>query len=126
MAILKYFHIYLTKRWSNDSVFTIETHDDVITTLCELLALCEGNPSAIGGFPSQRTSNACLNVFFDVKLNKPNKMSSCQWLKTPCRSCDVTVIIGVTNSGAIDAFIDNTFKQTFSDTPHLYEYKMRQ
>ena len=36
-------------------------HDDVMTchdTLSTLLALCEGNPPIIGGFPTQRAGNA--------------------------------------------------------------------
>ena len=35
-----------------------------------LLALCEGNPSMTGGFPSQRASNAKLWFFFSL-INKP-------------------------------------------------------
>ena len=35
-----------------------------------LLALCEGNPSATGGFPSQRPVMQNFEVFFDLHLNK--------------------------------------------------------
>ena len=38
--------------------------------LFALLVLCTGNPPVIGGFPSQRASNAGFNVLFDVSINK--------------------------------------------------------
>ena len=37
-------------------------------TLSELLVLCEGNPSVIDGFPSQKASN--LLCFFDASPNQ--------------------------------------------------------
>ena len=41
-------------------------HD--METLSALLALCEGNPTVIGGFPSRRASNADFYVSFDIDL----------------------------------------------------------
>ena len=50
-----------------------------IETPSALLALCEGNPPVTWGFPSQRDSSAC----FDIYLNKRLKItSSCQWFET--------------------------------------------
>ena len=37
-------------------------------TFSALLALCEGNPSVTGGFPSQKPMTQ--NAFFDLHLNK--------------------------------------------------------
>ena len=49
-------------------------------TLYALLALCEANLSVIGGFRSQRVSNAEFDAFFDVRVNKRlNKWLSCRW-----------------------------------------------
>ena len=39
-------------------------------TFSVLLALCEGNPTVTGGFPSQRPVTQCFDVFFDLHLNK--------------------------------------------------------
>ena len=51
------------------------------------LALCEGNPPVIGGFPSQRPVAWSFDVFFDVPLNKRLKIQSrCWWFETPWRS----------------------------------------
>ena len=41
-----------------------------------LLALCEGNPPATGGFPPQRPLTRSLDIFFDLR---PNKRWSKQW-----------------------------------------------
>ena len=41
-----------------------------IKMLSTLLALCEGNPPVTGGFPSQRTSNEGIDIFFTVSQNK--------------------------------------------------------
>ena len=77
-----------------------------------LLALCEGNPSMIDGFPSQRASNAesihegnksvtggfstqrdSDGVLFVVSLNNLwNKQLSCQWFLMPQNSCDVSLM----------------------------------
>ena len=37
-------------------------------TFSALLALCEGNPPATVGFPSQRPVTQSFGVFFDVRL----------------------------------------------------------
>ena len=42
-----------------------------------LLAICEGNPPIIGGFPSRRPVTRNIDVFFDRRLNK--------WLSKPRR-----------------------------------------
>ena len=46
------------------NLHTMWRHD--METLSALLTLCEGNPSVIDGFPSQRASNASCDVFFDI------------------------------------------------------------
>ena len=46
-----------------------------------------GEPLVPGGFPSQRASNSCFDVFFDISLNKRlNKHSSRRWFETLYRS----------------------------------------
>ena len=39
-------------------------------TFSALLALCEGNPTVTGEFPSQRPVTRSFEVFFDLRLNK--------------------------------------------------------
>ena len=47
-----------------------------------LLALCEGNPLATGGFPSKSTVTRGIDALFDVPLNNfLNKQWSCWWLE---------------------------------------------
>ena len=63
-----------------------------------LRALCEGNPPVTIGFPSQRTSNAGFDAFFDIILNKRlNKQSIRQWFETSVcslwRHCNVGGVI---------------------------------
>ena len=49
-----------------------------------LLALYAGNAPVTGEFPSQRSNNAGLDVFFDHSSNKRlNKRSNRQWSETP-------------------------------------------
>ena len=56
-------------------------------TFSIILALCEGNPPVISGFPSQRPVT-CFDVFFDLCLNKRlSKQSIHQWFETP--SCSL-------------------------------------
>ena len=56
-------------------------------TFSALLALCEGNPSVTGGFPSQRPVTRSFDVFFCARLNKRlSKQSRCWWFETPRRS----------------------------------------
>ena len=63
-------------------------HDMV--TLLALLALCDGNPSVTGGFPSQWSSYADLRCFCDISPKELlNKHSSGRWCETPMwRHCD--------------------------------------
>ena len=59
-----------------------------------LLAPCEGNPSVIGGFPSQRPVTQSFDIFFDLRLNKRlNKQSGRRWFETHRDHHDVIVII---------------------------------
>ena len=52
-----------------------------------LLVLCEGNPPATGGFPSQMPVTRCFDVFFDLRLNKRlNKQSRRRRFETPLHS----------------------------------------
>ena len=52
-----------------------------------LLALCEGNPPVIGGFPSQRPVTLSFDVFFDLHLNKQlRKQSRRRWFEAPSLS----------------------------------------
>ena len=52
-----------------------------------LLALCEGNPSVTGEFPSQRPVTRSFDVFFDLRINKLlSKHSRRRWVETPSRS----------------------------------------
>ena len=59
-------------------------------TFSALLALCEGYPPVIGGFPSQRPVTWSCVVFFDLRLNKQlsimSKQSRRRWFETPSRS----------------------------------------
>ena len=55
-------------------------------TFSALLALCEGNPSVTGGFPSQGPVMRSFAVFFDLRLNKQmSKQSRRWWFETPLR-----------------------------------------
>ena len=61
-----------------------------LETLSALWVLCRGFPPLIGGFSSQRASNAgCFNVFFHVYLNK---WSNCQWSEMPWPLCDAILM----------------------------------
>ena len=56
-------------------------------TFSALLALCEGNPPATGGFPSQRPVTRSFDVFFNLRLNKClGKQSIRRRFETPSRS----------------------------------------
>ena len=58
-----------------------------IETFSVLLAIWEGNPPVIGGFPSQRPVTRSFDVFFVVRLNKwLSKQSRCWWFETSWRS----------------------------------------
>ena len=67
-------------------------------TFSALLALREGNPSVIGGFPLLRPVTRSFDVFFDLRLNKRlSKQSRRRWFETPSRSlwrhCNMLSII---------------------------------
>ena len=52
-----------------------------------LLAICAGNSSVTGEFPSQRPVTRSFDVFFDLRLNKQlSKQSWGWWFETPSRS----------------------------------------
>ena len=56
-------------------------------TFSALLAICEGNPPVIGGFPSQMPVTRRFDIYFDLRLNKRlSKQSRRQWFETPSRS----------------------------------------
>ena len=56
-----------------------------MATLSVLLALCEGNPSVTGKFPSQRANNKELLYSVFIRLNKLlNKQSSFCWFVIIC------------------------------------------
>ena len=56
-------------------------------TFSALLAFCEGNPPATGGFLSQRPVTRSFADFFDLRLNKRlSKQSRQKWCETPSRS----------------------------------------
>ena len=73
-------------------------------TFSALLSLCEGNPSVIGGFPSQRRVTRSVDAFFDLRLNKRSSkqsrrrwsetliMTSLQWVKCFCQHLMTNVI----------------------------------
>ena len=55
--------------------------------LSALLVLCEWNPPATGGFPSQMPVTRSFDVFFRMRLNKRlNKQSMCWSFETLWRS----------------------------------------
>ena len=56
-------------------------------TYSALLALCEGNSSVTGEFPSQKPLTRCFDVFFHLRLNKQlSKPSRRWWIETLSRS----------------------------------------
>ena len=56
-------------------------------TFSVLLALCAGNSSVTGEFPSQRPVTRSFDVFSDLDLNKrSSKQSWGWWFETPWRS----------------------------------------
>ena len=55
-------------------------------TFSALLALCAGNSSVTGEFPSQRPVTRWLDVYFDLHLDKRlSKQSWGWWFETPSR-----------------------------------------
>ena len=56
-------------------------------TFSALLALCVGNSSVTGEFPSQKQVMRSFDVYFDLRLNKGlGNRSRRRWLETPSRS----------------------------------------
>ena len=52
-----------------------------------LLALCAGNSTVTGEFPSQRPVTRSFYIFFDLRLDKRmSKQSRRRWFETPSRS----------------------------------------
>ena len=58
------------KRYTSLRKFLSKHYKTMTEIIAALLALCGGNPSVTGGFPSQRTRNAEHWCFFGVSLNK--------------------------------------------------------
>ena len=75
-----------TAVWYNTEGIVVSHHDDVIKFSVSL-AICEGNPPVIGGFPSQRPVTRSFDVFFDLRPNKRlSNQSRRRWCETPLRS----------------------------------------
>ena len=56
-------------------------------TFSVVLGLCERNPSAIGGFPTQRPATWSFDVFFELRLNRRlSKESRRRWFEMPLHS----------------------------------------
>ena len=56
-------------------------------TIFYVMALCDGNPPATDGFPSQRPVKRSFDVFFDLHQNKRlSKHSRRRWFEMPSRS----------------------------------------
>ena len=71
-------------------------------TFSALLALCGGNSTVTGEFPSQRPVTRRFDVFFDLGLNKrSSKQSRRGWFEMPLRSlwrhCNATVSVSLFN-----------------------------
>ena len=63
-------------------------------TFSALLALCAGNSSITGEFPSQRPVTRSFDIFFDLRLKKRlSKQSRRRWLETHRLHYDVTAMI---------------------------------
>ena len=66
---------------------TLVVHKPSLETFSALLALCTGNSSGTGEFPSQRPVTQSFDIFFDLHLNKRlSKQSWGWWFETPSRS----------------------------------------
>ena len=84
------------KSLTQRGISSVYIHDDVIKWkhFPRLLALCAGNSSVTGEFPSQRPVTQSFDIFFDLRLNKwLSKQSWGWWFETPrCswwRHCNV-------------------------------------
>ena len=77
-------------------------YDDVMAwkRIPEKTTLCEGNPLATGGFPSQKASNVELWLFLCCDLEQTVEQTvELQETWEPCRSCTVTVMTPFFSSG---------------------------
>ena len=95
----------------------LSDHADVIKLehFCALLALCAGNSSVSGEFPSQRPLTRSFGVFFDLRLNKRlSKQSWGWWFETPShrlwRHCNV------------NASSTGPFRKNFNETCFKIQY----
>ena len=59
-------------------------------TFSALLAICKGNPSISGGFPSQKPVTRSFGVFFYLRLNKRLSKQSRRWWRRHGAHYDVT------------------------------------
>ena len=98
-------------------------------TFSALLALCEGNPQVISGFPSQRPVMQSFDVFFDVCLNKQlSKQSRYWWFE---KAFIITSLwwaneINIWKQGSFwvwanDRYLQVTFSNAFSSMKTLHE-----
>ena len=77
-------------------------------TLFSSIVFCGGNPSTTDGSSSQKVSNAELNVFAVVNLNKlPNKQLRCLWDEVHQSSYDVTPMEVVSLVKSNSVYISN-------------------
>ena len=97
-------------------------------TLSASLALCAGNSTVTGEFPSQRPVTRSFDVFFDLRLNKRlSKQSWDWWFGTPSRSlwrhCNVLLkITQVYNSITHQSIHCNRFEYPI---PSMHSIRMR-
>ena len=75
--------MYINTRWSRPCE-GLAWWCHQMETYSVLLALCDGNPTETGGFPSQRPVMQSFGVFFDLHLNNRSRR---QWFETP--SCSL-------------------------------------
>ena len=81
-------------------------------TFSALLALCAGNSSVTGEFPTQRPVTRTFGVFFDLCLNRRlSKQWWGWWFETPSRPlwrhCNVKIIKANSQRNSMPAFKEN-------------------
>ena len=88
------FHINPGCRKYISQLFYIPWWRHQMETFSALLAICAGNSSVPGEFPTQRPVTQSFDVFFDLHLNKrlSNQSRGC-WFETPSCLYDVTVML---------------------------------
>ena len=100
-------------------------------TFSALLAICAGNSSVTGEFPTQRPVTRSFDVSFDLRLNKRlSKQSWGWWFETPshplsrhCNDISFYVITGMrvsnmTFNGLVMRYADQSGKIEFNDYIH--------